>query len=229
MNCYDSPDSLGNPVLRDPAFRQAISWAVDKQKIVDFAYGGYATVGQSIITPDVPTYAWYAGARGDLRLRPREGQADARRGGLQGHERRRRARAQRASPSTLRLWARSDDVASQSTRQAGRRLVRRHRPQDRPPDARLGHDQRRSLQLQGRHVRARLRHLHLGLGRVRRPGLHPQRVHDEPDRGLERPCLVERGVRQALRAAGADHRPGAAQAAGRPDAADLLHRGARSS
>ena len=78
MNCYDSPDSLGHPVLRDPEFRRAISWAVDKQKIVDFAYGGYATVGQSIITPDVPTYAWSPAPEETLRLRSREGPAAAR-------------------------------------------------------------------------------------------------------------------------------------------------------
>ena len=51
MNVYDSPDSQGNPVLRDKAFRQAISWAVDKQKIVDTCMGGYAEVGESILVP----------------------------------------------------------------------------------------------------------------------------------------------------------------------------------
>ena len=57
MNVYDSPNSLGNPVLKDEKFRQAISWAVDKQKIVQTAFGGYAQVGQSILTPTVD-YAW---------------------------------------------------------------------------------------------------------------------------------------------------------------------------
>jgi peptide/nickel transport system substrate-binding protein len=51
FNCYDNPNSLANPVLRDVKFRQAISWAVDKQKIVDTALGGYAQVGQSILCP----------------------------------------------------------------------------------------------------------------------------------------------------------------------------------
>ena len=51
MNVYDNPNSLANPVLRDVKFRQAISWAVDKQKIVDTCMGGYATVGQSICNP----------------------------------------------------------------------------------------------------------------------------------------------------------------------------------
>jgi len=51
MNCYDDPDSLANPVLRDVKFRQAIAWAIDKQKIVDTCLGGYATVGDSIVPP----------------------------------------------------------------------------------------------------------------------------------------------------------------------------------
>ncbi len=51
MNCYDSPDSLANPVLKDVKFRQAIAWAIDKQKIVDSCMDGYATVGHSICGP----------------------------------------------------------------------------------------------------------------------------------------------------------------------------------
>jgi peptide/nickel transport system substrate-binding protein len=114
MNCYESPNSLGNPVLRDPKFRQAISWAVDKQKIVDFAYGGYATVGQSIITPDVPTYAWSptpAETFGfDLekakQMLDAAGYKDTNGDGV---------REYKGKPIDLRLWARSDDVASQNT------------------------------------------------------------------------------------------------------------------
>ena len=51
MNVYDDPDSLANPVLKDVKFRQAIAWAIDKQKIVDSCMGGYATVGSSICGP----------------------------------------------------------------------------------------------------------------------------------------------------------------------------------
>jgi peptide/nickel transport system substrate-binding protein len=51
MNVYDSDNSQANPVLRDLKFRQAISWAVDKQKIIDTALSGYGEVGQSIIGP----------------------------------------------------------------------------------------------------------------------------------------------------------------------------------
>ena len=51
MNVYDSDDSQANPVLRDLAFREAVSWAVDKQAIIDTALSGYGEVGQSIIGP----------------------------------------------------------------------------------------------------------------------------------------------------------------------------------
>ena len=113
MNCYDSPNSLGNPVLRDPKFRQAISWAVDKQKIVDFAYGGYAKVGQGIITPDVPTYYWTPPP--DITFGfdlAKAGQMlDA-----AGYPLKNGVRVNKqGKPIVLRLWARSDDVASQNS------------------------------------------------------------------------------------------------------------------
>jgi peptide/nickel transport system substrate-binding protein len=111
MNCYDDPASLGNPVLRDPKFRQAISWAVDKQKIVDLAYGGYALVGQGLITPDVPTYYWQPSP--DITFGfdlEKAGQMlDA-----AGYPRKNGVRVdKRGRPISLRLWARSDDNASQ--------------------------------------------------------------------------------------------------------------------
>ena len=113
MNCYDDPHSLGSPVLRDRDFRRAISWAVDKQKVVDIAYGGYATVGQGLITPDVPTYAWspspaqtfgfdLAKAR---ELLDQAGYRDRDGDGV---------REANGKPIALRLWSRSDDVASQN-------------------------------------------------------------------------------------------------------------------
>ena len=57
MNCYDSPASQGNPVLLDQKFRQAVNWAVDRQKVVDIAYQGYATVGSSLVVP-YSKYHW---------------------------------------------------------------------------------------------------------------------------------------------------------------------------
>jgi len=57
MNCYEKPASLGHPVLKDMKFRQAISWAVDKEKLVETCWGGYADVGESILVPGTD-YAW---------------------------------------------------------------------------------------------------------------------------------------------------------------------------
>ena len=57
MNCYDSPNSLGNPVLLDPEFRKAVNWAVDREKVVSVAMNGYATVGSTLIVP-YSKYHW---------------------------------------------------------------------------------------------------------------------------------------------------------------------------
>jgi peptide/nickel transport system substrate-binding protein len=57
MNCYDSPDSLGNPVLLDQQFRQAVNWAVDREKVVAVAMNGYATTGSTLIVP-YSRYHW---------------------------------------------------------------------------------------------------------------------------------------------------------------------------
>ena len=51
FNTYDSPDSLGNPVLLDEKFRQALEWAVDRQKALDVAAQGYGVLGQVMIPP----------------------------------------------------------------------------------------------------------------------------------------------------------------------------------
>lgn|GEM_PF-1099285 len=50
FTCSERPDDA-NPALRDPLFRQAISWAVDRRRIVATAFDGFATVGSTIIAP----------------------------------------------------------------------------------------------------------------------------------------------------------------------------------
>ena len=53
FNCADQkiyPKSTGHPVLTDPAFRQALQWAVDKDKIVAIGYNGNAAPADTIIT-----------------------------------------------------------------------------------------------------------------------------------------------------------------------------------
>ena len=57
FNCYDSPNSLGNPVLLDEKFRHALNYAIDRQKITDVAFFGQADVGSTLIVP-YSVYHW---------------------------------------------------------------------------------------------------------------------------------------------------------------------------
>jgi peptide/nickel transport system substrate-binding protein len=61
FNCYEKASSLGNPVLRDPRFRQALNYAIDKQRLCELAYAGLAQPATTIIPPNVwtnPDYHW---------------------------------------------------------------------------------------------------------------------------------------------------------------------------
>ena len=51
FNCYESPDSQGNPILRDVAVRQAINCAADRSNIVEVALSGHGAPG-SVMIPD---------------------------------------------------------------------------------------------------------------------------------------------------------------------------------
>ena len=60
FNCYDGP-SKGHPVLKDVKFRQALNWAVDRDKIVSLVWGGTTTPGTTIIPPNYysdPDWHW---------------------------------------------------------------------------------------------------------------------------------------------------------------------------
>ena len=52
INCYDSPDSLGNPVLTDAKFRVAMAWAIDRAKCASLGWSGYAQAGYGIFPKD---------------------------------------------------------------------------------------------------------------------------------------------------------------------------------
>ena len=113
VNCYDSPDSLGHPALRDPAFRRALARAVDKQQIVASSYRGFALPGQSLITPGVPGYWWAPSPEQELSF---DLAAAARQLDEAGYPLVGGVRVDKdGAPITLRLWARSDDAASQVT------------------------------------------------------------------------------------------------------------------
>jgi peptide/nickel transport system substrate-binding protein len=61
FNCYDKPSSLGNPVLRDWRFRNALNYAINRPQLCSMAYDGLATPGTTIIPPHTfanPDYHW---------------------------------------------------------------------------------------------------------------------------------------------------------------------------
>ncbi len=65
VNCYEGDDSLGHPVLRDPAFRQALNYAIDRDRLVSIAWSGNAAPGTTIMPPDTwidPDYHWQPSA-----------------------------------------------------------------------------------------------------------------------------------------------------------------------
>jgi peptide/nickel transport system substrate-binding protein len=116
FNCYTGP-SLGNPVLTDPKFRQALNWAVDTDKISQLAYYGFSAPGTSVIAggyyESPPDWHWQPPA--DLKygfdlkkadqLLTAAGYklVDGRRLDKQG------------KPISLRLWARTQQEQSQSS------------------------------------------------------------------------------------------------------------------
>ncbi len=60
FNCYEG-ESLGNPALRDPAFRAALNWAVDKDELVAIAYQGLADPADTFFERDFydPELDWH--------------------------------------------------------------------------------------------------------------------------------------------------------------------------
>ena len=50
FNCYEGK-SRGNPVLLDKDFRAAMEYAIDRDKIVELAYGGHAWPGYTFMPP----------------------------------------------------------------------------------------------------------------------------------------------------------------------------------
>ncbi len=61
LNCSSLPDSTGNPVLRDVRFRDALNYAIDRNKLCAVAYDGLAAPATTIMPPNTwsnPDYHW---------------------------------------------------------------------------------------------------------------------------------------------------------------------------
>ncbi len=65
INVWSDPASKGNPLLKDKAIRQAIDYAVDKEKIIQMAYGGEGAPGTTLMNPG--QFYHYEPAAGELR------------------------------------------------------------------------------------------------------------------------------------------------------------------
>jgi peptide/nickel transport system substrate-binding protein len=117
MNCYEGT-SRGNPVLKDVAFRQALNWAIDRQRIVDLAWAGRGKPGSTIMTPDSwvdPDYHYQPPPDQQYAYDPLKakqllddaGYRDANGDGVREDK--------SGKPIKLRLWARAESPESQKT------------------------------------------------------------------------------------------------------------------
>jgi peptide/nickel transport system substrate-binding protein len=117
LNCY-AGKSRGNPVLKDVAFRQALNWGIDRQRVVDLAWAGKAAPGTSIMTPDSwvdPDYHWQPTAEQQYAYDPAKakelldaaGYKDVNGDGVR--------EGKDGKPIKLRLWARAESPESQKT------------------------------------------------------------------------------------------------------------------
>jgi len=114
FNCYTGP-SLGNPVLKDWHFRQALQYAVDHDKLVQIAYGGLAQPATSVLVSHLwsnPDWHWQPAADQmytfDL---AKAGQMLT----LAGYPLKNGVRVDKqGKPIKLRLWSRASSDSSQS-------------------------------------------------------------------------------------------------------------------
>jgi peptide/nickel transport system substrate-binding protein len=58
FNCWQSPRSKGDPLLRDASIRRAVHWAIDDDKIVATAMAGLAVPGGSVVSPAQSEWYW---------------------------------------------------------------------------------------------------------------------------------------------------------------------------
>jgi peptide/nickel transport system substrate-binding protein len=114
FNCYDKSSSLGNPVLRDWKFRNALNYAINRQQLCAVAYSGLATPGTTIIPPHSfadPDYHWQPPADQAYAFDPTQaGQLLT----AAGYPLRNGVRVDKqGKPITLRLYSPTDSDANQ--------------------------------------------------------------------------------------------------------------------
>ncbi len=114
FNCYDQSSSLGNPVLRDWRFRNALNYAIDRAQLCSVAYSGLATPGTTIIPPHTfadPDYHWQPSASELYTFDPAKA---AQLLTQAGYPLKNGVRLNKqGKPITLRLFATTDDSSTQ--------------------------------------------------------------------------------------------------------------------
>ena len=109
FNCYTGGPSQGNPVLKDWKFRQALQWAIDKDKLCAIGYGGLAKPADTVVTANYynnPDWHWTppADEAYTFDLAKAGQMLDA-----AGYPLKNGVRVDKTGkPITLRLWARSE-------------------------------------------------------------------------------------------------------------------------
>ena len=113
FNCYDSPDSLGNPVLLDESFRRALNWAIDREKITSVAFFGEGTQGQTLLPP-YSQYTWQPPADEAYTYDPDKASADLDAAGYEDVDGDGLRETKEGKKLDLRLYATSQSLESQS-------------------------------------------------------------------------------------------------------------------
>ena len=196
FNCYDKPSSLGNPVLRDWHFRNAINYAIDKQRLAELAYAGLAAPATTIISPNTwtnPDYHWQPPADQAYTFNiAKANQLLDQAGYPQGGVRLNKGPTDRLAPHDLDRPSGVSDRA-----EAHSRLAAAARPESQALGGRLRHVPRRHLQLPAWRMGAELRPDRLVVDRLLRRRCDVELPHDRRDRQPRRALLVQCSVRQA--------------------------------
>ncbi len=220
FNCYTKPIQGGGAstkAVQDPAFRDALGYAIDKQAIVNKAYSGHATVGSTQITPFQA--GWHAEPN-DLRtfnIDTAKSKLDAAGYVLDASGRR---LDKEGKPITLRLaWPGAPEEATAASlivdwfAQVGIKV--NAAPED---EAKLGSE---LLPPEADPPgKANFDMFIWDWVGDPDPDLAAEGPDDRRDRGLQRQPLVERPVRRAVHEAARRDRPDRPPCRGRPDAAD---------
>ena len=215
------PDAVFNPAVQELEVRQAIAYGSRPRAHQRDRGQGHRVRRQR--DPAVLLQAVLHRARADLPVRPGAGEPDPRRRrwGRQrrraAHQGRRDALVRSLRPLRVELQHPGRDAWSPRWRGDRRRVQRagRERRQALRPDGPQGR----------RQAGARVRHVHLGLGRGPvRPRLPLEPPHDEGDRQSLGQLLLEPRIRRALSRSSADVRRRGAQGDHRRDDRDRCRR-----